>query len=944
MQHPISTTNLNKTTNPVFLFKEEEKMYDTVVKMFEGTPNDQNPNLNPKTSTGYVAYSKHNLNDNEILQDAVQFIKDQNNVTEDLKHYAYSFGYYRYFYVHNKKQTVTKSKYERNRYIYYEEQIAKPDDKVSKKINKYNDKFGLKLQNISMQDLNKQLQGAEDLQNQFWEDKPNLDEFNEHKDKINHVLQLSKNGAYEQRDRPNANNKVCVSSLLSKITNAKPTEEIQNNLIDQNVHLASNIQGTLSTVRTFINNKTCNQLDDLQELLKDSKKYNEARNISANNPYTDKHFQPHGDNIFGFGDRNDYSSDECHAFEWKRTNDIFKGDLHIFNNIEPNDIHQGGLGDCYFLASISAIAEYKDRITRLFLTKEINKEGIYAVALCVGGMWHDIVIDDWIPCNPGTNTPAFNTTKTNELWVILLEKAWAKIYGGYLNIAAGLTREALRDLTGASCVTLFTNGDKEELWAKIFDADHKKYIMTAGSDDLNNGSDTFIEKIGIAGSHAYSLLGAFELEYDRGNYKLVIDPAKVKNKTIERIVKLRNPWGTGEWSGDWGDLSPLWTDALKKDLCFTVEDDGTFFMSYKDFCKFYSDVQICYYVDGNKYSSIYKESTKDETTYLKFTINVDGEYYFSINQKNKRMFPKNHNYKYSNISFVIARVDVTNNQYEYIGGNMKADKENWIKKTAKKGSYIAIVKTPWQSFVNDFSFSVYGPGTTDILSIKENELPKSLINHIFYSHAETDKKQVLMNFASQGHSDIKYKSYDNKGGFGYIYFANESTETSLSVTVEFIGSYNIKLLHPLSGLRPSLTVDPGKTKIIVYEASNMPYSMQMRMLSMFKPKEIDAKLKELIKTSEHVIAKQYNGQDVDIKMQILYHNDGADVLYTNNTDKMVLSESIEYKLKNCHIEGVYGGYMDVVIKPRKELLIEIIKDEGVDSFEITVDKIWYKIG
>jgi hypothetical protein len=35
--------------------------------------------------------------------------------------------------------------------------------------------------------------------------------------------------------------------------------------------------------------------------------------------------------------------------------------------------------------------------------------------------------------------------------------------------------------------------------------------MTAGSDDLNNGSDSYIEKIGIAGSHAYSLLGVYEL-------------------------------------------------------------------------------------------------------------------------------------------------------------------------------------------------------------------------------------------------------------------------------------------------------------------------------------------------------------------------------------------------------------------------------------------------
>jgi calpain-15 len=35
------------------------------------------------------------------------------------------------------------------------------------------------------------------------------------------------------------------------------------------------------------------------------------------------------------------------------------------------------------------------------------------------------------------------------LWVLLLEKAYAKKYGAYDKIEAGFTNEALRDLTGA---------------------------------------------------------------------------------------------------------------------------------------------------------------------------------------------------------------------------------------------------------------------------------------------------------------------------------------------------------------------------------------------------------------------------------------------------------------------------------------------------------------
>lgn len=36
--------------------------------------------------------------------------------------------------------------------------------------------------------------------------------------------------------------------------------------------------------------------------------------------------------------------------------------------------------------------------------------------------------------------------------------------------------------------------------------------MTAGSDDLSyGGGDGFISKIGLAGSHAYSLMGVYEV-------------------------------------------------------------------------------------------------------------------------------------------------------------------------------------------------------------------------------------------------------------------------------------------------------------------------------------------------------------------------------------------------------------------------------------------------
>jgi len=42
----------------------------------------------------------------------------------------------------------------------------------------------------------------------------------------------------------------------------------------------------------------------------------------------------------------------------------------VFNSIDPNDILQGNLGDCYFLSSLSAMAEFEHRIKKCFDTEQ----------------------------------------------------------------------------------------------------------------------------------------------------------------------------------------------------------------------------------------------------------------------------------------------------------------------------------------------------------------------------------------------------------------------------------------------------------------------------------------------------------------------------------------------------------------------------------------------
>jgi len=80
-----------------------------------------------------------------------------------------------------------------------------------------------------------------------------------------------------------------------------------------------------------------------------------------------------------------------------------------------------------------------------------------------------VIIDDYIPCKGTGNSVAFAKSNGAELWVILLEKMWAKIHGCYDRIAGGLEYETIRDLSGAPGYFYFEIND--ETFEKILDFD-----------------------------------------------------------------------------------------------------------------------------------------------------------------------------------------------------------------------------------------------------------------------------------------------------------------------------------------------------------------------------------------------------------------------------------------------------------------------------------------
>ena len=94
-----------------------------------------------------------------------------------------------------------------------------------------------------------------------------------------------------------------------------------------------------------------------------------------------------------------------------------------------------------------------------------------------------------------------------------------------------------------------------------------------------------MKEAGLVDSHAYTLVAAKEITLD--------------NLSIEKLVKVRNPYGMKEWTGDWSDNSKKWTVRTRAQVDGENKEDGSFFMSFADFIKFFTTTTICYYQDEN---------------------------------------------------------------------------------------------------------------------------------------------------------------------------------------------------------------------------------------------------------------------------------------------------------------------------------------------------------
>jgi len=272
------------------------------------------------------------------------------------------------------------------------------------------------------------------------------------------------------------------------------------------------------------------------------------------------------------------------SYKIVRLRKIVGDEVHLFlDGFNPNDIHQGELGDCWFLSAIACLSARDKLVDKLFTYHDAAK-GLYVVRFYKNGVYQDVTIDDYFPVKYSQCAFASSGKKT-EAWVQALEKAYAKLHGSYDSIEGGFVNDALVDMTGGigEKMHLHDKAARKEIndgtmWAKLLSLAKDGHLLGCGS---GSGKDTDISDMGIVKGHAYSLLRVEEVE---GN----------------RLLQLRNPWGSTEWKGKWSDGDKdSWTQKMKKKLGYVNANDGSFWMAFEDFVNHYRCVYICRLFDDS---------------------------------------------------------------------------------------------------------------------------------------------------------------------------------------------------------------------------------------------------------------------------------------------------------------------------------------------------------
>ena len=503
---------------------------------------------------------------------------------------------------------------------------------------------------------------------------------------------------------------------------------------------------------------------------------------------------------------------------WKRATEIYKKWNIIENKIEIRDIIQGNLGDCYFLSALSALTRYQYLIIEKFRTKAFNEEGYYEMIFFIDGEWQVVFVDDYFPFDPSQNKFMGANPHNNELWAILLEKAWVKINGGYINSMGGCFSEAILSLTGFPTEiirhkNLTDQKDIFNLYRNI-EVGYKEGCFMACS----SKPDEKLEQFGLIPSHAYS----------------IIHPQKWSERKTY-LIKLRNPWGSNKWRGKWSESSPCWTEEFIKYFKYIKVKDGSLYIELNDFIYFFDSTYICHLLYGAlvKYFFFEYQSYFKRPVIFNLFIKQKASTSISVLFKSLR-FNHDINKVIHPFSLIFCKYN-QNRRIEKIWAKWNCEDNLNIVEILEAGYYCIWLYCPINQVKGDSNFKYI----LQISSLSHYEIEFIGLDHDFsfiqylitdnYKMLEGNKINSSQNYLIENNKDIFYN-----GLYNSLIFNQTGGPLEVNVMGEQIN--NCELLPPYRGMNSFNIIIPAyeSAAILGLRLTNNAYSILFKFQARFQ--------------------------------------------------------------------------------------------------------------
>ncbi|XP_028274570.1 calpain-9 [Parambassis ranga] len=268
--------------------------------------------------------------------------------------------------------------------------------------------------------------------------------------------------------------------------------------------------------------------------------------------------------------------------KWKRPKELCPSPQFIVNGASRLDICQGKLNDCWLLSAIASLAVNRPLLRKVVPLEQSFQDGYngsFAFRFWQYGEWEEVRIDDFLPTQ-NNDLIYLRSPEKQEFWSSLLEKAYAKLKGGYRALDMGFPHEAMVDMTGGVAEVLNVASMPRDLPAFLGHLLAKGALINCAN---CQGPLEQRNELGIMFRHAYSLTAVEKVRTTRGT---------------EDLVRILNPWGNTEWEGPWSDLKgPEWSTVSmeeQKRLERVCREDGEFWMSVSDFRQHFEVMEVCH--------------------------------------------------------------------------------------------------------------------------------------------------------------------------------------------------------------------------------------------------------------------------------------------------------------------------------------------------------------